>query len=186
VFQLGKPMNRWQFAATTIPLNGVIAFAALVALAFRPVGAGHIAVLVVVGALQYVWFVLHARRFADAGKRLWLPSLAFAACFLTFAVSYLILAALWSSPDIQREVFRTGGGIGSYDPSSHIETLGSVIAIGQSMLSLFGAAGSAVLSGFIILMLGLVALGAGVFSVVAFILPSGLSGAIATPRIAKF
>jgi hypothetical protein len=164
------PLGRLAFFSQVSLLNIVILIAALLALTFQPSGGGHLAVLIVVGALQYVWFVLHGRRFRDAGRGLYWPRLMGLASFASFALGYLLIAVLWSSPEVQAEAFRTGGGLAS-GTARHIETNPLVIESGRAITSFFGTAGALVLSGLAVAGMVLVAIAGGVFSVASLILP---------------
>jgi hypothetical protein len=172
VFSTERPLGRIAFITQVSLLNILILIAALVALTFQPSGGGHLAVLIVVGALQYLWFVLHGRRFWDAGRSQYWPRAMGLACFATFALGYLLIAALWSSPEVQAEAFRTGGGLVA-GTVRHIETNPLVIESGRVITSFFGTAGALVLSGLAIVGMGLMAFASGVFSVIAFMLPGG-------------
>jgi hypothetical protein len=172
VLSTTKPLGRFAFIVQVSLLNTVILLGALIALTFQPSGGGHLAVLIVVGALQYVWFVLHGRRFGDAGRGLFWPGLFGLSCFITFALGYLLIAALWSSPEVQAEAFRTGGGLAA-GTVRHIETNPLVIESGRVITSFFGTAGALVLSGLAITAMGLMAFISGGFSLIAFVLPGG-------------
>ena len=96
-----SPLGRIAFIIHVSLLNLVILVAVLIALTFQPSGGGHWAVLIVVGALQYLWFVLHARRFRDSGRGASWPRIFGLACFASFVLGYLLIAALWSSSEVQ-------------------------------------------------------------------------------------
>jgi hypothetical protein len=177
MLSLSKPLGRLKFLAFLTPVNIAIFIAATSAIAFRPTGGGHLAVLIVVGALQAIWFFLHRKRFADAGKGPQWPFAAFAICFVTFALGYLIMAALWSSPEIQREAFRTGGRVVDGGFVDHIETNALLIEAGRSFASILGSAGAVILSGLIVGGMAAVSLMSFLFSFVALLLPS--QGAVA-------
>jgi hypothetical protein len=169
---LSKPIGRLKFLAFVTPVNIAIFIAATSALAFRPTGGGHLAVLIVVGALQAIWFSLHSKRFADAGRGPLWPLTAFAICFVTFTVGYLIMAALWSSPEIQREAFRTGGKVVDGGYVDHIETNLLLLELGRSFASILGSAGAVILSGLVVSGMAVVSVFSFIFSCVALLLPS--------------
>jgi hypothetical protein len=169
---LTKPLGRIPFLAGITALNSVILLAVILAFSFRPSGAGHGAALVIVGALQALWLVLHSRRFADAGRTKTWPLLMTLLCFGSFAIGYMITAALWSSPEIQQEAFRTAGGIAGAGPIAHHESNALIIEGGRIIAGFLGAAGAVVLSGLVVTALGGVAMLSGAFSVFALLLPS--------------
>eukprot|EP01036_Dinobryon_divergens_P036715 gene36715-47862_t len=139
-------------------------------------GSGHIAALVVVGALQALWLVLHSRRFADAARpRTW-PLLMTLLCFGSFAIGYMIMAALWSSPEIQQEAFRTAGAIAGAGQTAHHESNALIIEGGRAIARLLGTAGAVVLSGVVVTTLAGVAALSGGFSLFALLLPSRMRG----------
>jgi hypothetical protein len=174
VLSMSRPMGRLPFLIAISGMNIVILLTVLFGLAFRPTGGGHLAVLIVVGGLQYVWMTLHARRFLDAGHGPAVPIMAFLLCFAAFAAGYLFLAALWASPEVQREAFRTAGGItGSGAIVGHEETIQFLVDGGRIIAASFGVAGAVVLSGFILLGFGIIAVVSGCFSIIAAALPSG-------------
>jgi hypothetical protein len=168
MFALDRPLDRIPFALGVTVANSAILLAILLSFAFLPSGAGHLAVFVIVGALMWWWFALHARRFRAAGRGFAWPALAAAGCFLTFAVSYGLIAALWSVPEVQQEAFRTGGS----DYTRHVETWTELAMFGRWMAGWFGAATAIVISGLLATIMGLVALASGVFSMIAMLLPS--------------
>jgi hypothetical protein len=170
---LTQPLSRARFLVGVSLINIVILITVIAALTFRPAGGGHMAVLVVVGALQTVWFVLHSRRFADSGRGYGWPLVMFLICFGSFAVGYLIMAALWSSPDIQREAFRTAGGLAGGGMVDHTETSALIISGGHLIASVFGFAGGVIISGLVIVGMGLVSLVSVGFSFFALILSGG-------------
>jgi hypothetical protein len=174
LLSMSHPMGRLRFLIGVCGLNLVILLSVLLSLAFRPTGGGHIAVLIVVGGLQYVWMILHARRFLDAGQGAAVPIGMFLLCLGVFVVGYLTLASLWSSPEIQREAFRTAGGItGSGAIIGHEETMQFLVDAGRTISTSFGIAGAVVLSGFILVGFAIVAFVSGCFSIVAAVLPTG-------------
>jgi hypothetical protein len=168
-----QPLGRARFFVGVSLINIIILIAVATALTFRPAGGGHLAVLIVVGALQAVWFVLHSRRFADSGRGFGWPLVMSLICFGSFAFGYLIMAALWSSPDIQREAFRTAGGLAGGGMVDHIETSALIISGGQLIGSMFGFAGGVIISGLVIVAMGLVSLVSVGFSLFALILSGG-------------
>ncbi len=181
-----RPIGRLPFLIAISGMNSVILLTILLALAFRPTGGGHLAVLIIVGGLQYVWMTLHARRFFDAGHGPAAPIIMFLLCFGAFAAGYLFLAALWASPEVQREAFRTAGGItGSGAVVSHEESIQFLVDGGRMIAASFGVAGAVVLSGFILLGFGIIAFVSGCFSVISVVLPTGRAArSTAFPRSA--
>ncbi|MGL4242893.1 MAG: hypothetical protein ACRCTI_17405 [Beijerinckiaceae bacterium] len=175
MLSLGRPLDRIPFVFGVTAANSAILLAVLLSFAFLPTGAGHIAVMIVVGALMWWWFALHARRFASAGQGIGWPVMAGLTCFLTFAVSYAIIAALWSVPEVQQEAFRTGGS----DYTKHIETSAALVGFGRWMTGWVGAASSVVIAGLLATLMSLVALASGVFSFVAMLLPNRSSATFA-------
>ncbi len=174
MLSMSRPMGRLPFMIAIGGMNIVILLSVLFGLAFRPTGGGHLAVLVVVGGLQYVWMTLHARRFLDAGYGPAVPVLMFLLCFGAFAAGYLFLAALWASPEVQREAFRTAGGItGNGTVAGHEESIQFLVDGGRMIAASFGVAAAALLSGFILLGFGIIALVSGCFSVISAVLPTG-------------
>jgi hypothetical protein len=184
VLSMSRPMGRLPFLLGISGLNVAILCAVLLAVAFRPTGGGHLAVLIGVGGLQFAWMVLHVRRFLDAGHGRGIPVAAFLLCFAVFAVGYLVLASLWASPEVQREAFRTAGGLSGSGAVNHLETIPLFIESGRLIASTLGAASALVLSGMILLGFGLTAFISGCFSIVAALLPGGRSG-ILRPTIAR-
>jgi uncharacterized membrane protein YhaH (DUF805 family) len=172
-----KPLGRIPFFAGVTALNTAILFAVIVAFSLRPSGSGHMAALVIVGALQALWLVLHSRRFADANRPKTWPLLMTLFCFGSFAIGYMIMAALWSSPEIQQEAFRTAGGITGAGPHAHLESNALIIEGGRVIAKLLGAAGAVVLSGVVVTALACVAAISGGFSLFALVLPSGMQRA---------
>ncbi len=170
MLSLSKPLGRLGFLALVTPVNILIFMAASAAIAFRPTGGGHLAVIIVVGALQAVWFTLHARRFADAGRGVFWPLMAFLSCFGSFVLGYMIMAALWSSPEIQREAFKTAGALAGGGLADHVETNAILIEGGRAIASMFGAAGAVILSGLVVTGLAIVSFLSFVFSCVALVL----------------
>jgi uncharacterized membrane protein YhaH (DUF805 family) len=189
LLSLSRPMGRMPFLFGISAVNLAILFTAILALVFLPTGGGHLAVVIVIGALQVAWLALHARRFADAGRSATWPILMFLLSFTTFVIGYLIFAALWSSPEVQKEAFRTAGGIGA-DGFRHVETNPMVLEAGRMFTGILGAAGAVVLSGMILFGFGVVAFTGGCFSLLALALPSGLAPAAidmrAAPKISPF
>jgi hypothetical protein len=177
MFSLARPLGRIPFVMGVGVANSALVLAALVSFAFLPSGAGHVAVLVVIGALMWWWFSLHARRFRGAGRSLFWPGAMAAVAFATFAVSYGIIAALWSVPEVQQEAFRTGGS----DYTRHVETSAALLSLGRWTMSWVGAAGAVVLSGALAVGMGLVACVTGVVSFAALLLPSGSAQIAADP-----
>jgi hypothetical protein len=180
-----SPLGRMPFLFGVTALNMLIFLVITLAFSFRPSGAGHMAVLVVVGALQALWFVLHGRRFADAGRPKTGPLLMTLLCFGSFAVGYMITAALWSSPEIQQEAFRTTGGIAGAGPVLHLESNPFIAEGGRMIAGVLGAAGAVVLSGFIVAALAGVTALSGAFSLFALLLPSGMRGFATEVRLVR-
>jgi hypothetical protein len=174
VLSMSRPMGRLPFMIAISGMNIVILLSVLLALAWRPTGGGHLAVLIAVGSLQFIWMTLHARRFLDAGKGPGFSIAMFLLCFGAFALGYIILASLWASPEVQREAFRTAGGLtGNGVMDSHLETSMFLVDSGRMIASSIGVAAAAVLSGMILVGLGLVAFIGGCFSLIALLLPGG-------------
>jgi hypothetical protein len=178
LFSIARPMGRIPFFMIVSVLNTVILLAVITALGLRPAGAGHIAVLIIMGTLQVAWFILHARRFADAGKAATWPAFVTIMAFVSFALGYLVLAALWSSPEYQREAFRTAGSL-----VDHVESNPGLIEAGRLIMGMMGTAGALVLSGAIWFGMGLVALICGFFSLFALVLPGGRTRIQVVPHV---
>ncbi len=178
MFSIARPLGRIPFFMIVSVLNTVILLAVITSLGLRPAGAGHLAVLILGGTLQSAWFVLHARRFADAGKEATWPAFVTIMAFVTFALGYLVLAALWSSPEYQREAFRTAGSL-----ADHVESNTGLIEAGRLMVDLMGIAGALVLGGAIWFGMGLVALICGFFSLFALVLPGGRTRIQVVPHL---
>jgi len=172
VFQLSRPLARLPFFAGLCAMNAAIIVSASAALTILPSGAGHLAVLTVMGALHAGWFLLHARRFADAGRSAVWPFGVTLAGFSSFAVGYLLIAALWSVPEVQEAAFRTAGGVGG-GYSAHVETNQLVIDAGRAVAALLGAAGSLLVTGIVAASLAIVAAFSAAFSIVSLLLPGG-------------
>lgn len=174
MFSLSRPLGRLSFFAGLCAVNTAIIVTAGIALAMLPASGAGMALLVVMTALQAVWLVLHARRFADAGRGPGWP-LAFALTgFAVFAVGYLVSASLWSVPEVQQEAFRTAGGIGG-GLRDTVETNPLLLDAGRALASILGAAGAVVVTGLIFILFLIVAAASAVFSTVALILPSRMS-----------
>jgi hypothetical protein len=181
VLSMSRPMGRLPFLVGVSGLNIIILFAVAASLAFRPTGAGHLAVLIVVVGLQYAWMTMHARRFLDSGRGPAVPILMFLLCLGVFITGYLTLASLWASPEVQREAFRTAGGItGSGVIVSHEETLQFLVDGGRIIAASFGVAGAVVLSGFVLIGLAITAFVSGCFSIISAVLPTGRAGQLTT------
>ncbi len=168
MLSLSRPIGRIPFVIGVGLANSALVLAILISFAFLPVGAGHMAVLVIVGALMWWWFALHARRFASAGRGLAWPAIMALVAYGSFALSYAIIAALWSVPEVQQAAFRTGGT----DFTKHVETIPLVAETGRWLASWVGAAGAIVVAGLLATGMGVVALVAGVFSVITLLLPA--------------
>jgi hypothetical protein len=182
MLSLTRPLGRVPFILGVSLANSALLLVILLSFAFLPSGAGHIAVLVIVGALMGWWFSLHARRFATAGRSVGWPAMVAAVCFLTFAVSYLTIAALWSVPDVQQAAFRTGGS----DYTRHVESWAVVSETGRWLAGWLGATTAVLFSGFLAMVMSVVALASAFFSVIALVLPSRnpapmLSGRVGIP-----
>lgn len=171
MFNPSRPLGRLPFFGGLSAVNTAILVAATAALTILPAGAGHVAVIVVVGGLQAVWFALHARRFADAGHGPGWPLGMTLALFAIFAGGYLLVASLWSVPEVQQEAFRTAGGIGG-GRHAYVETSEAIIAAGRALASVMGAAGAVLFTGVAVFVMGLAAAVSAVFSIVALALPS--------------
>jgi hypothetical protein len=167
MFSLSAPLGRIGFSAGVGVANTALLLTALLSFAFLPSGAGHVAVLVIMAALMTWWFTLHARRFAAMGRGQGWPAAMTAVAYLTFAVSYVIIAALWSVPEVQQAAFQTGGS----DFRNHKETLEAISTLGRWMAAGVGAASAIVITGLLAVVMGLVAIAAGVFSLVTLMLP---------------
>jgi hypothetical protein len=174
VLSMMRPMGRLSFLLSISGVNIAVLIAVLLSLTFRPSGGGHLAVLIVVGSLQWLWMTLHIRRFADAGRGPGWSIAMFLLCFGVFTVGYGMMAALWSSPEIQQEAFRTGGGIAANGAVSHVETSAMLVEAGRIIASMVGLGGALVLSGMIVFALGAVAFISGCFSMIALLLPARL------------
>ncbi len=182
-----RPLGRLPFFAGLTVLNTALVVATAAALTFLPAGGGHVAVLVVVGSLHAAWGLLHARRFADAGRSAALPIGAALALFALFAGGYLLVASLWSVPEVQQEAFRTGGGIGARHVA--VETSETVIAMGRALASVMDAAQAVLFTGAVIVMLMLAAAASGIFSIVTlFMAPRRAANppALADRRMPRF
>jgi hypothetical protein len=173
---LSRPLDRFRFVLGVAVANSAILFVSLLSFAFLPSGAGHIAVLVVMAALIWWWFSLHARRFSGAGRGVFWPATFALIGFGAFAVSYTIIAALWSVPEVQQEAFRTGGS----DYTRHVETSAAIIGLGRWFAGFVGAAGAILLAGFLATVMGLVALLTGFVSLAALLMSSS-----SAPQFAK-
>jgi hypothetical protein len=167
MLSLSAPLGRIGFAGGVGAANTAMFVVALVSFGFLPSGAGHIAVLVVMGALMAWWFSLHARRFATTGRGAAWPGVMTAVAYLTFAISYVIIAALWSVPEVQQEAFRTGGG----DYRQHKETIEALATLGRWLADGVGAASAIVMTGLLAMLMVAVSIMAGVFSLVTLFLP---------------
>jgi hypothetical protein len=168
MLSLSRPIGRIPFLIGVGLANSALVLAVLLAFAFLPVGAGHMAVLVIVGALMWWWFSLHARRFAGTGRGASWPAIMAIVAYGTFALSYGVIAALWSVPEVQQAAFQTGGS----DFTKHVETIPLVLDLGRWLASWVGAAGAIILAGLLATAMGVVSLVAGVFSVVTLLLPA--------------
>lgn len=176
MFALNRPLDRIPFVLGVTVANSAILFVSLAAFAFLPSGAGHIAVMVIMSALMWWWFSLHARRFGGAGRGLFWPSAMALIGFGVFALSYTTIAALWSVPEVQQEAFRTGGS----DYTKHVETSAALVGLGRWFAGWVGAAGAVLIAGFLATVMGLVAFATSFVSLAAILLPS--RGAPALPR----
>jgi hypothetical protein len=165
---LKRPLGRIPFVLGVAAANSALLIAALASFALLPSGAGHMAVLVIMAALMWWWFSLHARRFAGAGGSIGWPAATAATAFATFAVSYLIIAALWSVPAVQEEAFRTGGS----DYRGHVETWGAVAEFGRWLGGWVNAAWALTITGILAVVMGVVALATLAVSTVALMLPT--------------
>jgi hypothetical protein len=177
MFSLSRPLGRIPFVLGVGVANSALVLATLLSFAFLPSGAGHVAVFIMMGALMWWWFSLHARRFAGAGRSLFWPGAMAAVAFGTFVLSYGIVAALWSVPEVQQEAFRTGGS----DYTRHVETSAALVEFGRWTMGWIGAAGAVVLSGALAVGMGLVACLTGIVSFAALLLPSGSAQVASDP-----
>jgi hypothetical protein len=173
LFNLARPLGRIGFLIWLTPVNTVLFIVTGFALFLHPTGAGHIATLIIVAALIYWWFMLHARRFADAGKGSGAAGLMAIVGFASFALGHLIMAALWATPEVKAEAFRTGGGIGGSGVMDHVETLPFLIDGGKAITAAIGVAGSLALSGAVLIVLGLVSAAGLAFSFYTLLLSGG-------------
>jgi hypothetical protein len=168
MFPSSRPIGRIPFVLGVGAANSLILLAALISFAFLPSGAGHVAVLVIMAALIFWWFSLHARRFVGAGRGVAAPAAMAIVSFATFAVSYAAIAALWSVPEVQQEAFRTGGS----DYTRHVETSAALVALGRWFAGWVGAAGALMVAGFLAVLMGVVALSTTIVTFIALLLPS--------------
>lgn len=138
------------------------------ALVTHPAAGGSLAFLILMAALFWVWFSIHARRRADAGlSRGWAAGVALA-IYAGFAVGYLILAALWAVPEPQRDAFVTGGVM-----TSRPEALdGALWSLGGLFYAALGKAGALALSGLVLGGFGGLVMAASVFSFLTLVAPS--------------
>jgi hypothetical protein len=174
MFSLARPLGRIPFVVGVAAANSAMVLATLVSFVFLPSGAGHIAVLLIMAALVWWWFSLHARRFAGAGKgRFWPGAMALIG-YGAFAASYTLIAALWSVPEVQQEAFRTGGN----DYTRHVETSAALIGLGRLLAGWAGAAGAIVLASIMGVVMSLTALASGFVSFAALVMPSGSAAAL--------
>jgi hypothetical protein len=169
MFALSRPLDRIRFVLGVAVANSAILLVGLASFAFLPIGAGHIAVFVIMAALIWWWFSLHARRFTGAGRGLFWPAAMAIAGFATFALSYTLIAALWSVPEVQQEAFRTGGS----DYTKHIETSAALLGLGRWFAGWVGTAGAILFAGFLAVVMGFVALMTGFVSFAALLMSSG-------------
>jgi hypothetical protein len=188
LFNLARPLGRIGFLLWLTPVNTMLFVVVSFALFLHPTGAGHIATLIVVAALLYWWFSLHARRFADAGKGPGAAALMAAVGFGSFALGHLVMAALWATPEVKAEAFRTGGGMGGGmgGVMDHVETLPFLIDGGKAITAALGVAGSLALSGAVLVALGLVSAAGAAFSVYALLLAGGRRSPPALPPGGRF
>jgi uncharacterized membrane protein YhaH (DUF805 family) len=178
MFSLSRPIGRIRFVLGVGVANSLIILATLISFAFLPSGAGHIAVLVVMAALLWWWFSLHARRFLDAGRGLFWPAAMGLLCFGVFALSYGVIAALWSVPEVQQEAFRTGGS----DYTKHVETSAALLGLGRWFAGWVGAAGAVMLAGFLAMLMGFVALLSGFVTLAGLLMSSGAPRILPPPN----
>ncbi len=170
MFTLSRPLGRLPFIAGLSVVNIAIAASAALALTLLPASGFSMAAVVIVAALQAAWLVLHARRFADAGRGASWPIIAALACFGVFFVGYVISASLWSVPEVQQEAFRTAGGIGSARVPVEVNPV--IADAGRALASVLGAAGALIVTGLIAVIMFLVAGVSVVFSTVTLLLPA--------------
>ncbi len=184
MFTLSRPLGRLPFLAGVSVVNIAIAAAATLALTLLPASGFSMAAFVIVAALQGAWLVLHARRFADAGRGpAWPLGLALV-CFGVFAFGYILSASLWSVPEVQQEAFRTAGGIGD-SPRTPMETYVVISETGRALVSFLGAAAALVVTGLVAVLFLVVAAVSAVFSTVTLMLASGNGGAVPPLRQAR-
>ncbi len=171
MFTLSRPLGRLPFLAGLSAVNILLAMTATLALTLLPASGFSTAAVVVVTALQGAWLVLHARRFADAGRGPGWPISFAATGFAVFLLGYLISASLWSVPEVQQEAFRTAGGIGTVRNAVAVNPL--LGDFGRAMASVLGAAGALIVTGLVAIAMLLLAGASVVFSSIALLLPSG-------------
>lgn len=181
MFALSRPLDRVRFVLGVAVANSAILLASLTSFAFLPSGSGHIAVLILMGALIWWWFSLHARRFVGAGRGTFWPAATALIGFGVFALCYTIIAALWSVPEVQQEAFRTGGS----DYTRHVETNAAIIGLGRWFAAWVGAAGAILLSGFLAVVMGVVALATGFVSLAGLLMGSGARTALPRPDLIR-
>jgi uncharacterized membrane protein YhaH (DUF805 family) len=107
----------------------------LATLFIQPKGAGHYVAIGLFALVHWLWFAAHARRLADAGKPVALAALAAGGLFVAFLLTYLVMAGLSATPEVQREAFRTGGSLDTTPETSML-----VNAFGHFLLGWVGAA----------------------------------------------
>jgi hypothetical protein len=188
LFNLARPLGRIGFLFWLTPVNTMLFVVIGFALFLHPTGAGHIATLIIVAALLYWWFSLHARRLADAGKGPGAAALMAVVGFASFALGHLVMAALWATPEVKAEAFRTGGGIGGGlgGIMDRVETLPFLIDGGKAITAALGVAGSLALSGAVLAALGLVSVAGAAFSAYALLLTGGRHLPPALPPNGRF
>lgn len=128
-------LARIPFLLTISAVNTAAIGIWLATLFIQPKGAGHYLAIGLFATVHWLWFAAHARRLADAGKPVALAALAAGGLFAAFLLSYLVMAGLSATPEVQREAFRTGGSLDTTPETSML-----VNAFGHFMLGWVGAA----------------------------------------------
>lgn len=175
-------MGRLPFFITVSAVNTVAVAVWLATLFLQPKGGGHYVALALFALVHWLWFAAHARRLADAGKPRGLAALAAGGLFVAFLISYLVVAGLSATPEVQREAFRTGGSLDTTPETSML-----VNAFGGLMLGWVGAAAGWFITGAMVVGQMMLAGVSGVFSMVCLIPGSKagvLPGFAAAPRLA--
>jgi hypothetical protein len=102
--------------------------------------------------------------------------------FVAFLISYLVMAGLSATPEVQREAFRTGGSLDTTPETSLL-----VSAFGGLLLGWVGAAAGWFIAGAMVIGQAMLGIASGLFSLVCLIPGSRLStgtGFATTPKLA--